>query len=509
LIIFNYFKKITKEKIQNLFNLLDDQNEEIRKFVIRNLRDISETNKKTLNTYFDPDLITNLINYLITKTKCKKEIYEITTILIKATYDIKKISEYILINHIELISYLDDFLENFNYSNNLECHLAVNHITIITNLLIDNNSKSLNLEKKFFECLNLGNIFKLFVNIQNLPNFIRTHIIWLFTNSLKIKKIDDIFHNKFYHEIEKFLSNENNLDILIKFFNYPTITKLTTEILNFLLPLLDLENETILIYLQKNLNFNNKHLDILTCFPDNKTLLLTFKLINKMMIKEENFDLKFFKVNETINKIGNVLQYIEKEILKYTPNIQSIDINATNFTENFKNITINQEMVNLLDYLFFSLLTFVEKKNSVVYKILENDELLNKLNDVIMLITKNGITKSIDNIIENYLNIIINILDIDDYMVSFFECIRCQVFDLLTDLIKKLCDEKNLIVLILQIFDKFLYFSENLIDENKNLIEIKLEKLGIDTIIDNMRSDNNDALAEIANSIFEIYFNYK
>lgn len=497
--------------MDNLNNLINDQNEEIRKFAIKNLRDLSETNQKILNTYLNTDIINTLINYFLNSTKCEKELFEIMTIIINTTYENNKISEYILKSHLSLIIYFDNFLSNYLQNYDVQySHLALNNIIIITNLICDNNSKKLNLEQTIFECFNIAILFKLFQDLQKLPNFLRIKIIWLFTNCLKVKKSDtSVFHKSYWREVENFLSKDFNLDILIKFFNFPTITKMTTEILYFLLALFDLQNEFIYCYLEKNLNFENKVLDILRCFPDINTLILTLKLMNKISNNEFS-NSKFFQVYDVIMKFPFLIDYIEKELLKNSSgNINELNSkNLNGKINNFynKTITYNQEIIKLLDCIIFFLSCFIEKKKSVGKKIIDCNEMFYVINRIFMFLTKNGISKSIDSSLENYLFIISILLNSDNNMIFFFECIRCNVLDFLTDLIRKVNDNKNILHKILKCLEMMLNLADNLDKNINNIIEKHLEKLGLDSDIDKFRSDNNDNVASVANSICESYF---
>lgn len=489
--------------------MLKDQNEEIRKFAIRNLRDLSESSKKIMTSYFDLNLISTLINYLLS-TSCKKEIFEITTIVIKATFDDKRISAHILANHLNLITHLDNFLSLFPKFENLDFHLAFNYITILTNLISDNNTRKLGFEQQIFEKFNIAYLFQLFQEMPKLPNFIRLNIIWLFTNCLKIKKSENT-ENKFLHtywaELEKFLSVEKNLDIIIKFFNIPTISKMTTEILSFLLALYDLESEAIWSYLHKNLNFGNKIIEILRCSQENRTLILAFKLMNKMAYKEL-FGLRFYEVLNILSKLPFVFEYIEKDLLKYTSgSFSQIDSNNPQNTQQpGKTMPFNQEMITLLDNVIFFLAQYLDKKSSLAHRIFETQELFNTINNIFMLLTRNGVTKSLNSPVENYVYILSAILILDDNTVFFFEFVRCNVLDFLTDLLRKGLDDKGITLLVLKCLDSMLSLAEDLVDGSKNFIGLHLEKLGLDSIIDNFRTDNDDEIATVANSIIEIYF---
>lgn len=490
--------------------MLKDQNEEIRKFAIRNLREISDTIKKVFVEHINFNVLTSLINYLFTTT-CKKEIFEITTIIINATFQDKKVSVFILTSKLDLVAHLDNFLSNFEQFDNLDFHIAVNYITIITNLLSDNNLKKLGFEQHIFERFNIAVLFRLFISMLKLPNFIRIHVIWLFTNCLKVKQIEKEenatpFLISYWSELEKFLSKEANLDILIKFFNFPT-SKLTTEILNFLLALYDLENEAILTYLHTNLNFENKISEILKCFQETRTLILAFKLINNMSYKYF-FDLRFFDVYDVLHKMPYVFEYIEKDLLKYAPAVQ-IDLNSTNHTKN-KLITqkkdFNPEMLSLLSNMVFFIAQWLEKKSSVAHRIFTCDEMFMTINNIFMLITRNYVGTHIKSALENYLLIICSMLNLNDNAVYFFEFIRCNVLDFLTDIIKKVGDDKDLLLPILNCFDMMLGLASDLVEGSKNFVALQLEKHALDSFIDKLCLSNEDEIAAIANTIIEIYF---
>jgi len=475
------------------------------------LRDLSQINRKILNTYFNSDLINTLLNYFLNTTKCEKELFEIMTIIINTTYEYNNISEFILKSHLRLIIYFDNFLTNYvqNYDEGYS-NLALNNIIIITNLISDNNSKKLNLEQTIFENFNIALLFKLFQDINKLPNSLKIKIIWLFTNCLKVKKSDtSVFHISYWRELDNFLSKEFNLDILIKFFNIPTITKMTTEIINFLLVLFDLPNEFIFSYLEKNLNFENKALDILRWFPDLNILLLTLKLMTKISNHEFSY-LKFFQIYEVIIKFPFLIDYIEKELLRnsYGNLNESNSNNINGKIHNFynKTMTYNQDIIKLLDCIIFFICCFIEKKVGVAKKIIDCNEMFYGINRIFMFLTKNGVSKSIDSCLENYIYIISILLNSDNNMIFFFEIIRCNVLDLLTDLIRKINDNKNILYKILKCLEMMLNLADNLDENSKNIIEKHLEKLGLDSDIDKLRSDNNDNIASVANSICESYF---
>lgn len=411
---------------------------------------------------------------------------------------------------------MDSFLQNFANFETLDFHIAFNHITIITNLLADNNSKNSGFEQKIFENFNIAVLFALFKVLPSLPNFIRIQVIWLFTNCLKVKKSEDAnnqFLISYWDELEKFLSSESNLEILIKFFNFASISKMTTEILNFLLTLYDLESEKILTFLEKKLNFENKILDILRCFQEPRTLILAFKLMTKMADKEF-FSLSFYNVFYVLDKIPFVLEYIEKDLLKYAPTLTSANsstqIEPNNLNENpqqpSKPAAFNAEIIKLLDVIVFFLALFLEKKSSFASRIFNCQEMFFTLNSIFMLLTRGGVSKQTSSAVENYLFILTLILDLDNNTVYFFEFVRCNVLDFLIDLLRKGLEHKGIIVLMLKSFESMLSLADGLVEGSKNFVELQLEKLGLDSIIDHFRSDNDDEIATVANSIFEIYF---
>jgi len=390
--------------------------------------------------------------------------------------------------------------------------VAFNYITIIANLLADNNSRKMGLEQHIFEKFNIAVLFKLFSQAQKLPNYIRIQEIWLFTNCLKVKKIKKDenptpFLFSYWTEIEKFLSVEAHLDILIKFFNFPTISKMTTEILNFLLALYDMESEAILTYLENNLNFESKICEILKCFQEPRTLILAFKLMNKITHKEF-FDLRFFDVYDVLQKMPFVFEYIEKDLLKYAPALQ-IDLNSTNHSEHAEQQQksyFSSETLSLLSNMVFFIALWLDKKSSVASRIFNYHDMFFTVNNIFMLLTRNGVNSQVKSAVENYLYIICSMLNLDDNSVYFFEFIRCNVFDFLADLFRKIGEELDLVLLVLKCFDSMLNLADNLVNGSKNFLELQLEKLGLDSVIDNLRLSNDDEIATVANSIVEIYF---
>jgi len=490
--------------------LINNENESIRKFAIRNLRDLTEIkNKNIINNYFSFELIKIIIKYLLSAI-CKKEIYEITTIIINVTYDNKKFSECILNENIEVLFKANDLLSNIDNCNTSDFYLVNNFIIIISNLLFDNFSKKLGFEKKVFETFNIIYLFNIYQKILNIPSFCRNNIISLFTNCIKLKREksngdNENFINLLMKNIENFLSEEKNLDIIIKLFNLPLITKMTTDILNFLLALFDIPNIKILKYLNKNLNLSNKVIDIIKCFPDTNTFIILFKLILKISTND-SVELKFFKIYDILWNTPPIFNYIEKEILKYSSSLLSYAKNGMMKQNGLEPISFNLELLYLLDIIMFFFAMFIDKKKFFIDKIFECGEMLYTINNIFMILIEINNSKRINSCLENYLFILNIILNHEDNEEFFFEIIRCNILDFLIELIKKESSQKYFNVLILKCFDMMLLIANDLVLGEKNFIKMKLEKMGIDTLIDNFRSDSDDDLARIACDLYETYF---
>jgi len=352
--------------------------------------------------------------------------------------------------------------------------------------------------------------------MQKLPNFIRIHVVWFFTNCLKVKQSEDDndcksqFLLSYWATLESFLSIESNLEVIIKLFHVPTISKMTTEICNFLLALFDLQSENILTFLKNNLKFESKFEEILRCFNEPRTLILAFKLINKIT-QNDYFGLRFFAMNNVVQQMPFVLEFIEKELSKSAPgiNMPLLDPNNTENPQQPSNlpVTFSAEILSLLDNVVFTLVLFLNHQSSVITQIFRrSDEMFYTLNSIFMLLTRSGVSKRVCSPLENYLYLIPPILSLEENTYYFFEFLRCNVLDLLCDLLLKGLDNKGITLLVLKSLESMLTIADDLVDGSGNCVEIQLEHLGLDSIIDNFRSDNDDDIATVANSIIEIYF---
>lgn len=487
-----------------MFALLSDHNEDIRKFAIKNIKDVvdSLSNHKDIIT---PDKLNLLINHLLNST-CKKEIFEILRIISNLCYKSARFSRLISDEHLSLISYANGFISNFQNFQNLDFYIAEEFISILSYLISDNNSNEFNRERKIFENLNIKIIFNLYQEVFKLPIFIRSDVLGILIICLKINQPssskDKEFSTSFFNEVGKFFSDEKAFDVIIKIFNNQIVSETTIQVLEIFLCLVDIEKDLDLSYLSKNLNFELRISDLLKSNLDTKFLNTAFKLFNHLIDKDYNQ--QFFNIYDILNQCCPILDYIDKEYRKIM--IVDSNINKTAHKESFK--VGNKKTINtLFNNILYFFICSIEKTENFARSLFENIELMPKATAMIKMLSSLGINNSNKMLIENYLFIIsLGLANEDIADLVFIVCIESEAIQMLCDFITTSKSHKEILNSTLRCIELMLSLASNLLSDSKNMIKIHLEKSGLDTIIDNLRVDNDDDIAQTANSIIEDFF---
>jgi hypothetical protein len=457
------------------------------------------------------------------------EIIEISEILLNFSFYYYSFSKFILENCLDFLQYMDKYISNSKNFNRENFIIFFNFIFILSNCLSDNLNKNWNLEQVFFSCININTIFELFEDYFSLPVYGRHFIIWIVNNILKLTKEkenfsnanniqfnsvnsglnhESNFHENFKFAVLNFINKENTNKIYTKIFNISgLINESTKEIMKFFYVLME----------QKNFDFQNgtnncKFMEVFEqIFTGTKNFAIlksTFILINKIFYFDFSLKEKTLNKYHILKLLPNLVYIILSEVKNhYIDSGFYSEIVIKPSLEKQGKLKIN--LVDLLDEVLLFCNIFCESSPLIFgEKLMEEENLMKNLTEIFYLISKNGISNYLLGSTESYLIIIESLLSNEKCTNNFIGLISDNVLELLAEILIATKEKKDLLLLVLKSFDHFLNMADEFIKDNiGNIIAKKMEGLGCSNEINILRDNKNDEIAELANEIYESYFN--
>lgn len=404
-------------------------------------------------------------------------------------------SKHILQEKTSFILFSLKFLSNFQAFEQEDFYIGFNLILIISNLISDNNSENFNLEKKLFTNFDPNLIVQMLKEINNLPSYILPKVLWLYSNCLKIENNNNNQTN--YADIfEQSLFIPFILDNICTIFKTSALTEIQREVMNLVITILKRGNLDLINFLHTNLNLENRICFILEMQGDLEFYLIAFRLIQTLN-NIKNLDYDFLNVYFLVTRIPNILGFIEGLLIKSN--------NLLNGGYNNTESDTNKKCVKLLDVILMFLLDCMQTRGNFAFKLFENNKIVENLNSIISILIKIMSNKDLDELIENYLNILFFSFKKQENLI-FIETIRIGLLDFICNLIKNKQENKNVLKVSLECLDALLFHAENLVMGTKNIIRIQIEKIGLNDVIDFLRMDFDDKVADLSNNIVLDYF---
>ena len=406
-------------------------------------------------------------------------------------------SKHILQEKTNFIIFSYDFLCKFQEFEQEDFYIGFNLILILSNLISDNNSENFNLEINLFSKFDPNLIVKMLKEINNLPSYILPKVLWLYSNCLKIENDNENNQQNYADIFEKTLFTPLILENICTIFKTSALTEIQRELMNFVITILKRGNLELINFLHKYLNLENRICFILEMQGDIEFYTITFILIQTLN-NIKNLDYDFLNVYFLVTRIPNILAFVEDLLIK-SNNLLSGDNNM-----NVESDT-NKKCVKLLDIILMFMLDCMQTRGNFAFKLFENNKIVENLNSIISILIKIMCNKDLDGLIENYLNILFFSFKKQENLI-FIETIRIGLLDFISNLIKNKQENKNVLKVALECVDALLFHAENLVMGTKNIIRIQIEKIGLNDVIDFLRMDVDDKVADLSNNIVLDYF---
>jgi hypothetical protein len=445
----NYFK--SNHKVDDIFIMLENNEENIRKFAIKQLSYLSdalEENKSLINS-FNQDYFNKILKFLV-QTKDMNEIYEFTFIIINITRFSGEFVEHIA--HSRYISQIFDQMELI-----LDPVILNHYLIIFGNLL----GESENTSQIILKNCKIIESSQRYLNSTNLPLYLKTSLFFLISNITKYIPITDIrdiyltFLPIFANNLKSSLDNEN--------FNYNLkIIKVIT----------DKSAEEDLKEILKN-----------------KIHILLLSHI-KQEIRKDNMELIFRILTNLIN-ISLDDNFIDDLYSKNMFNIIETYLECINFSSSSKEcskmlLALTIFLDTLIYYLgdgYRSSLIRRTKIPTLLIKLIEQTPNLDIAYNILSFF-KIALDSNTNNIKTDLLRI--------PLLEVFCRFIKTHNFE-----IQLVCLEGIYL---------FLRYGENLMKDKRNIVTTHLELSGETYEIQKLISSNNDGIAKLAESINNTYF---